>query len=71
MAELQAQTEDLGKEMATDPPTCYEKKHGTFVWAKGYRDNGPKVRESQHPVVLINNVDIEKWTRAWIPAVDL
>ncbi|KAG9249411.1 uncharacterized protein F5Z01DRAFT_669293 [Emericellopsis atlantica] len=71
IVELQAQTEDLVKEMETEPPVCYSERNGKFVWAEDYEDHGPKVQERQYPVVVINNGDRTKWTRAWIPANDL
>ena len=71
IVELQAQTEDLVKEMGKEPAVCYSERNGKFVWAEDYEDHGPMVQERQHPVVVINNDDRKKWTRAWIPANDL
>ncbi|KAI6777914.1 uncharacterized protein J7T54_008564 [Emericellopsis cladophorae] len=72
IAELQAQTEDLAKEMESEPPVCYRRKtDGGFAWAKDYEDHGPKIQGRQHPVVVINNSNVNKWTRAWIPANSL
>ncbi|KAG9250616.1 uncharacterized protein F5Z01DRAFT_753454 [Emericellopsis atlantica] len=70
-AELQAHTEDLVEEMKKEPPACYTMRNGRFVWAKDYEDHGSRVQERQHPVVIINNDNRTKWTRAWIPAKNL
>ncbi|KAG9254446.1 uncharacterized protein F5Z01DRAFT_674184 [Emericellopsis atlantica] len=72
ISELQVQREDLAKEMESEPPICYRKKtDGGFAWATDYEDHGPKVQGRQHPVVVINNSNMKKWTRAWIPANSL